>query len=244
MSAAVCRSVITWRAATWSIGLAAATVLLVAWSRSLLFTRSALTVGPECSHNVKGWRFQIDRGVGVQCVKVDPADPQVYWGANAVLTVSRELPSYRPDAELPACDVPRWCIVQRAADRDRLPVPDPVYWREEAFGWPMVCVHQIWIMSLTQNTYALYGGVPLGRRPNQFRASGSTLPYMPRWSGLGVNLAFWSCAWLSLIATVGHMRERRRRLKGLCPGCGYDLRFSDERCPECGRMIRQESPCT
>jgi hypothetical protein len=38
---------------------------------------------------------------------------------------------------------------------------------------------------------------------------------------------------------VGRARRRARRVaRGLCPVCGYDLRASSQRCPECSQIAQ------
>jgi hypothetical protein len=49
------------------------------------------------------------------------------------------------------------------------------------------------------------------------------------------------------LRTFIHKRSKERLDAGLCPACGYDLRATSERCPECGtvpkKMSRADSPC-
>ncbi|HEY7115447.1 MAG TPA: hypothetical protein VH475_02610 [Tepidisphaeraceae bacterium] len=80
-------------------------------------------------------------------------------------------------------------------------------------------------------------------------AAGPVLPSV-RWSALGaayvtipgnfaeVRVPFWLAILISATPIAGWSWRRasvaRRRREGLCPSCGYDLRATPDRCPECG----------
>jgi hypothetical protein len=64
------------------------------------------------------------------------------------------------------------------------------------------------------------------------------------WHGNGfvfIGVPVWAAMSLlsipPLVAVRNLVRENRRRQAGLCLTCGYDLRASSDRCPECGTAI-------
>jgi hypothetical protein len=57
---------------------------------------------------------------------------------------------------------------------------------------------------------------------------------------LKAQVPYWAVAGVMLLLPGGrliaHAARKRARRAGLCPACGYDLRATPERCPECGTI--------
>ena len=74
------------------------------------------------------------------------------------------------------------------------------------------------------------GGFAWHARRNRRRCTLHAIAVVPFWSLAAVTAA------LPLAWTMRRLRARRARTAGLCPACGYDLRATPERCPECRRL--------
>ena len=67
----------------------------------------------------------------------------------------------------------------------------------------------------------------------------------PGGSVIGIRLAYWAIVVSTAVlpALVGFQRVQRYRRghAGRCLNCGYDLRATPDRCPECGRTTPQKT---
>ena len=118
-------------------------------------------------------------------------------------------------------------------------------WQVDAYRYVMmqVSIGELSVMYVTENapekSEYRFGWGPIGflrapmfLDPDRSYSSMAYAAYIPSWLAtivLGVYPAFVFVKW---------RRVHRRRKRGLCVTCGYDLRGSPARCPECGAGIK------
>ncbi len=110
---------------------------------------------------------------------------------------------------------------------------------EDARGWPFLA---FWCSIETgdgrdaRKPLGTNGGLSLSRTDGSIPVPDfRCVPLRPIWRGVVLNSAFYAGLWLVPIGVVPLVRAGRRRRRGLCPTCAYDL-LGDlaEGCPECG----------
>jgi hypothetical protein len=112
-------------------------------------------------------------------------------------------------------------------------------------GWPLPCLYSLYeavpnpamwphkaISGLVMSdSWTGFGVKWAGEMPVAF-------PYRPRWAPVLVNVLFYGAIWAGLM-TLAHKGVRgRRRRRGQCESCRYDLRglAPGAPCPECGAL--------
>jgi hypothetical protein len=97
-----------------------------------------------------------------------------------------------------------------------------------------------WVLGVDRRANHWFSG---GQGEGQFLVYRGALPVPPSyWYGYVVT-PYWALqaltAVLPAVWVVRWLRGRRRGRGGLCPACGYDLRATPGRCPECGRAVAE-----
>src|SRR3954468_5045323 len=119
--------------------------------------------------------------------------------------------------------------------------PDDPGWDAKP-GWSTICAR-----SASSVMYFAPPGGPRSSSSFHFSADPRAVAWFPTENGkmvystgrgAYVRTPYWVPACLLVITPAGllvrHIRQRRRSRRGLCVKCGYDLRASPDRCPECG----------
>jgi hypothetical protein len=113
--------------------------------------------------------------------------------------------------------------------------------QDNGFGWPLPCLWHRFMLD-DDGRMALEGHWSLTGDPRRSNWT-DAIPARIVWKGLAVDTAVYSIVAAAVFFGPGAVRRARRRRRGWCVRCGYDLRGAAGPCPECGagRLVSGDS---
>jgi len=119
-----------------------------------------------------------------------------------------------------------WAGGPSAADQE----PDPPVWPSglQVARYPIASIARI-------PSYQPPGGLGFGWRESRFPDYRNYIVWVPHWFLVATCALVAALSW-----RWGRSRQRASlRCQGRCVSCGYDLRMTPDRCPECGAMPKR-----
>jgi hypothetical protein len=107
---------------------------------------------------------------------------------------------------------------------------------EDARGWPAPAMWRETVLeTVEQGEYKWTTRWALVVNPDAGARDQLAIPFQPLWRGFAINTMFYGALALLLVVVPRSLGRARRRRRGGCEFCGYDLRHgAHARCPECG----------
>ena len=195
----------------------------VAWSCSIFV--DVHSVDRQCVGDVFGWGFDVWRTAGATRIHCNEF-------VMCAVGAGYDAPPPVPDS------VPWWGPTDFGQFRRNGRYIGPPM--EDARGWPLLsmwCEYEYVWPPGAWRTNIEHGAmsVPMTRAGRGRRPITMGLPLRPIWHGFLANSAFYAVLLYSLTGAPFTVRQSRRRRRGRCLSCGYDLRGRPSQgCPECG----------
>jgi hypothetical protein len=168
---------------------------------------------------------------------LDPNDPEQ-------LARTPENPKLADPAFIPSWSVLRHDWPNSLSSLEGLFGGGGVY-HEIRMGWPFPCLRGSFAQQTAyedSDTVSTHGVVTIMRRawywgPFHKIPMKVGMPLIPDWPPFLASVAFYGVLTFVIPAGWRALVHRRRRRRGRCIQCGYDLRGGSNRCPECGHLV-------